>query len=66
MYYTAAVLSLTVLLSLLGGCGQTGPLYLPEKDEEKPTTERSSEISSQPATDPEQQPSDSSQSAADS
>lgn len=32
MPYTAAALVLTVMIPLLGGCGQMGPLYMPPDD----------------------------------
>jgi predicted small lipoprotein YifL len=36
MRYTLAALTLGLVLPLLGGCGQMGPLYLPPPDEAQP------------------------------
>jgi predicted small lipoprotein YifL len=37
--HTRHLLLLVTLLALLGGCGQKGPLYLPEEQEQEQTTE---------------------------
>jgi len=37
MHYTAvAAITLTVTVSLLGGCGQMGPLYMPAEEAQQP------------------------------
>lgn len=37
MRLIAAIIVLAAALPLLGGCGQTGPLYLPEKQAPAPS-----------------------------
>lgn len=37
--HTRHLLLLVTLLALLGGCGQKGPLYLPEEQEQEQATE---------------------------
>ena len=42
-YHAIATMILAAGLSQLGGCGQTGPLYLPEAKDPKPGPEVQSE-----------------------
>jgi len=56
MRYAVAALTLLASLLLLGGCGQTGPLYLPE---EQAQADGPTEPSDQP-TDKQDQASDAS------
>ena len=53
LYHATATVILAAALAQLGGCGQTGPLYLPESKEPKSGPEVQSEP---PATDPRQIP----------
>jgi predicted small lipoprotein YifL len=43
-------LSLLICTLLLAGCGQTGPLYLPEPEQELPQEPRETDASPAPTT----------------
>ena len=50
MRYPVTVLLLAIALPILGGCGQMGPLYMPERDPQAAGTETESETGKQADT----------------
>ena len=51
MRYSITALLIAVAFATLGGCGQTGPLYMPTEDVPKPPRAESANSAEQPTKD---------------